>query len=102
MSLENLKSKYYTLTEKITKLKFDNDDLMKKYDEVIRTKIELEEKFTVITNEIKQISEKENVVLSSKLQSLQDQLDAKEAQLSQIIDNANLDPSTYQDMLQKI
>jgi len=64
MSLENLKSKYFTLTDKINKLKLNRTDLEIKFTEVIlnilliittkviKSKDELENKFELITNDI--------------------------------------------------
>jgi len=64
MSLENLKSKYFTLTDKINKLKLNRTDLEFKFTEVIlnilliittkviKSKDELENKFELITNDI--------------------------------------------------
>lgn len=102
MSRSNLKSKLITLRDKIHKLEIDSKELDQNYDKVVKEKTDLEEKFEKITIEVKKSAEIKNIILNSRLQSLFNQYDSKETQLRQILEQANLDPNLYQQLISKI
>jgi len=62
-------------------MKKERDDLDEKYAKAENEKKNLEERFDVITKEIKGHAEAINVILSDKLKDLQTRLDSKEVQL---------------------
>jgi len=94
MALSNLNIKLKSLKDKIAKTMSDQELLDQRYIKVINDRQSLEDKFESITEEVKNKADAQNVFLSRKLGALNDTLEAKEAQLQQIIKSAKLDPAT--------
>ena len=67
ISLQNYKSKYTTLKEKVIKLDKEFTDLSEKYDKVVLDTKELNHKFESLTREVKKHAELHNVVLTRKM-----------------------------------
>jgi len=66
--------------------------LSEKYEKVVLDKKDLKNKFEKLTGEVKKHAEIHNVVLSRKLETEIEQLEQKEAQLHQLMQNSALEP----------
>lgn len=64
--------------------------MSEKYDRVVMDKKDLKNKFDKLTAEVKKHAEIDNVVLSRKLETEIEQLEQKEAQLHQLMQNSAL------------
>jgi len=102
MSLDNLRIKFRTLKEKIVKTEREQDLIDAKYAQVIKEKKDLEDRFETIALEVKNRSEAKNVVLSQKLEVLRDKVEARDAQIQQILRNAQVDPQVVNQIFTRI
>lgn len=66
--------------------------MSEKYEKVVLDKKDLKNKFEKLTGEVKKHAEIHNVVLSRKLETEIEQLEQKEAQLHQLMQNSALEP----------
>jgi predicted nuclease with TOPRIM domain len=92
MSRENYKSKLTSIKDKVIRLEKEFSELSEKYDKVVLDRKDLKNKFDKLTNEVRKHAELHNVVLSRKLETQIEQLEQKEAQLHQLVQNSALDP----------
>jgi predicted nuclease with TOPRIM domain len=90
MSLQNYKSKFATLKERVIKLEKEFADLSVKYDKVMIDKKTLNSKFDALTKEVKKHAEMHNVVLMRRMEAQIEQLQQKEASLHQLMQNSSL------------
>lgn len=90
MSRENYKSKLVTIHEKVLKVDKEFIELSETYDKVVLDRKDLKNKFNKLTDEVKKHSEMNNLVLSRKLETELEQLEQKEAQLHQLMQNSAL------------
>lgn len=102
MSRENYKSKLITIREKVIKLEKEFAELSEKYDRVVGDKKDLKNKFDKLTGEVKKHAEIHNVVLSRKLETEIEQLEQKEAQLHQLMQNSALEPKLVEEIKNKV
>lgn len=65
-------------------------------------KKDLKNKFDKLTNEVKKHAELHNVVLSRKLETQIEQLEQKEAQLHQLVQNSALDSKLVDEIKGKV
>lgn len=92
MSLQNLKIKLVSLKDKYGILIKEKRELDGKYESCLAQKTDLENRFDLIADEMKRNTEIQNIILIQKLEQQEIELDAKEAQLQEIIISSNLDP----------
>lgn len=91
MSRENYKSKLISIKDKVIRLDKEFVQLTEKYDKVVLDKKDLKNKFEKLSSEVKKHAELHNVVLTRKLQTEIEQLEQKQAQLHQLIQNSALE-----------
>ena len=65
-------------------------------------KKDLTSKFDKLTQEVKKHAEMYNVVLMRKMESELEQLEQKEAQLHQLMQNANIEPSSIDEIKNRV
>jgi len=102
MSLDNLRIKFKTLKDKIIKTEREQDIIDARYEQVIKEKKELEDRFENIASEVKNRSDAKNVVLSQKLGVLSDKLEAKEAQTQHLLKTSQMDPNLANQVFSRI
>lgn len=102
MALSNLKIKLKSLLDKISKLEREQDLIDQRYAKVLQDRKDLETRFERITHEVKLKADAKNVVLSNKLEDLNNKLDMKEAQLQHLVRNSQLDPAVVDNLCTKI
>jgi growth arrest-specific protein 8 len=76
--------------------------LSEKYDKVVLDRKDLKNKFDKLTSEVKKHAEMYNVVLSRKLETELEQLEQKEAQLHQLMQNSALEPKLVEEIKGKV
>ena len=102
MSRENYKSKLVTIHEKVLKVDKEFAELSETYDKVVLDRKDLRNKFGKLTDEVKKHSEMNNLVLSRKLETELEQLEQKEAQLHQLMQNSALEPRLVEEIKEKV
>jgi len=102
MSLRNLKIKLVALREKYHNLIKEKRGLDTKYESTLAQKTDLENRFDMIADEMKRNTEIQNIILIQKLEQQEIELDAKEAQLQEIIISSNLDPHYVNEITSKM
>jgi len=102
MALSNLKIKLKTLWEKIAKTEKEQDLINQRYAMVLQEREDLENRFEKITLEVKTKADAKNVVLSGKLEDLNNRLETKEAQLQHLIKSSQIDPNVVNKLCSKI
>lgn len=102
MSRENYRSKLATIREKVARIEKEFADLSERYDRVVLDRKDLRNKFDKLTNEVKKHAEMYNVVLSRKLETELEQLEQKEAQLHQLMQNSALEPKLVEEIKGKV
>jgi len=102
MSLSNLRIKLVALREKYNTLVKDKRGLDAKYESTLAQKTDLENRFDMIADEMKRNTEIQNIILIQKLEQQEIELDAKEAQLQEIIISSNLDAHYVNEITSKM
>ena len=102
MSLGNLRIKLVALREKYHNLIKEKRGLDTKYESTLAQKTDLENRFDMIADEMKRNTEIQNIIIIQKLEQQEIELDAKEAQLQEIIISSNLDPHYVNEITSKM
>lgn len=102
MSLSNLKIKLVSLRERYHVLVKEKRGLDGSYESCLAQKTDLENRFDMIADEMKRNTEIQNIILIQKLEQQEIELDAKEAQLQEIIISSNLDPHYVNEITSKM
>jgi len=102
MSLSNLRIKLVALREKYNSLIKDKRGLDAGYESTLAQKTDLENRFDMIADEMKRNTEIQNIILIQKLEQQEIELDAKEAQLQEIIISSNLDAHYVNEITSKM
>eukprot|EP00357_Protocruzia_adherens_P012602 CAMPEP_0115020674 /NCGR_PEP_ID=MMETSP0216-20121206/30327_1 /TAXON_ID=223996 /ORGANISM="Protocruzia adherens, Strain Boccale" /LENGTH=475 /DNA_ID=CAMNT_0002392675 /DNA_START=48 /DNA_END=1475 /DNA_ORIENTATION=+ len=102
MSLKNARARLVGLREKFEVTKKQKEELERKYQQTEQEKEELIEKFEFVIVKIKERAEYKNIVLDTRLQELQDHFERKEAQLSEVLHKAEIDPRYIQEITKQI
>jgi len=93
MSLQNAKSRLHVLETQLRDLTWEHEVLEQRFHHVEKERDELYEKFESTIYDVQQKSGFKNILLERKLQAINENLEKKESQLSEVIHAANLDPN---------
>jgi len=93
MSLQNAKSRLHVLETQLRDLTWEHEVLEQRFGHVEKERDELYEKFESTIYDVQQKSGFKNILLERKLQAINESLEKKEAQLSEVLAAANLDPN---------
>eukprot|EP00435_Cladocopium_sp_Y103_P013861 s2131_g3.t1 len=103
MALKNLKAHYKRLEEQISEAKQEYRACEDKYRKMEKERDDLYKRFKKAVQEIQRKAELgKNVVLEKKLETLSQQFEEKQAQLSEVLSNAKLDPSIVANVTKKL
>jgi len=103
MALKNLKAHNKQLEEKIGEAKSDYRGTEEKFRKIEKERDDLYRRFQKAVREIQRRAELgKNSVLEKKLEVLQGQFDEKQAQLTQVLAAAKLDPSVVASVTKKL
>ncbi|KAK8390842.1 hypothetical protein O3P69_010514 [Scylla paramamosain] len=83
------------LTSEKEALQWELEVLKQKAEAIERERKELYDHFVAVVGEVQQRSELRNIVLEKKLNQVSDNLEKKEAVLSEVLSAANLDPVSF-------
>jgi len=93
MSLQNAKSRLHVLETQLRDLTWEHEVLEQRFHHIEKERDELYEKFESTIYDVQQKSGFKNILLERKLQAINESLEKKESQLSEVIHAANLDPN---------
>jgi len=93
MSLQNAKSRLHVLETQLRDLTWEHEVLEQRSHHIEKERDELYEKFEATIYDVQQRSGFKNILLERKLQAMDESLEKKESQLSEVIHAANLDPN---------
>jgi len=93
MSLQNAKSRLHVLETQLRDLTWEHEVLEQRFHHIEKERDELFEKFESTIYDVQQKSGFKNILLEKKLQAINESLEKKESQLSEVIHAANLDPN---------
>ncbi|XP_077060481.1 dynein regulatory complex subunit 4 isoform X3 [Siphateles boraxobius] len=93
-SLKRTRARLKILERELKELKWEHEVLVQRFTKVQSERDELYRKFTKAILEVQQKSGFKNLLLERKLSTLNDTLEKKEAQLSEVLSVSNLDPTT--------
>jgi hypothetical protein len=93
MSLQNAKSRLHVLETQLRDLTWEHEVLEQRFHHVEKERDDLYEKFESTIYDVQQKSGFKNIILERKLQVVDESLEKKEAQLSEVLAAANLDPN---------
>ena len=93
MSLQNAKSRLHVLETQLRDLTWEHEVLEQRFHHVEKERDELYEKFESTIYDVQQKSGFRNILLERKLTAINESLEKKESQLSEVIHAANLDPN---------
>ncbi|CAE7227074.1 DRC4 [Symbiodinium natans] len=103
MALKNLKAHFKKLEEQITEAKQEYRTCEDKYRKMEKERDDLYKRFKKAVQEIQRKAELgKNVVLEKKLETLSQQFDEKQAQLTEVLTNARLDPTIVGNVTKKL
>ncbi|CAE7270998.1 Slc27a4 [Symbiodinium necroappetens] len=103
MALKNLKAHFKKLEEQITEAKQEYRTCEDKYRKMEKERDDLYKRFKKAVQEIQRKAELgKNVVLEKKLETLAQQFDEKQAQLTEVLTNARLDPTIVANVTKKL
>eukprot|EP00434_Breviolum_minutum_P016302 symbB.v1.2.014364.t1/scaffold1022.1/size143637/2 len=103
MALKNLKAHYKRLEEQISEAKQEYRGCEDKYRKMEKERDDLYKRFKKAVQEIQRKAELgKNVVLERKLETLSQQFEEKQAQLSECLSGAKLDPSIVANVTKKL
>lgn len=90
---QNAKSRLHVLETQLRDLTWEHEVLEQRFHHVEKERDELYEKFESAIYDVQQKSGFKNILLERKLQTINESLEKKESQLSEVIHAANLDPN---------
>jgi len=102
MSLQNAKSRLHVLETQLRDLTWEHEVLEQRFHHVEKERDELYEKFESTIYDVQQKSGFKNILLERKLQAINESLEKKEAQLSEVLAAANLDPNMLGQVSKKL
>merc|ERR1719335_356393 len=103
MALKNLRAHFKQLEESTTEAKQDYRSTEDKYRKMEKEREDLYRRFQKAVREIQRKAELgKNKVLEKKLEVLNSSLEEKQAQLSEVLQNAKLDPATVGNVTKKL
>nr|XP_005999251.1 PREDICTED: growth arrest-specific protein 8 isoform X2 [Latimeria chalumnae] len=101
-SLAGAKARLKVAEKEMKDLKWEHEILEQRFEKVQVERDELYKKFVKAIQEVQQKSGFKNLLLERKLQTLEDVLEKKEAQLNEVLSASNLDPSALAVVTRKL
>ncbi|KAK9958553.1 hypothetical protein ABG768_010666 [Culter alburnus] len=101
-SLKRTRARLKISDRELKELKWEHEVLEQRFTKVQLERDELYMKFTKAILEVQQKSGFKNLLLECKLSALNDMLEKKEAQLSEVLSVSNLDPTTLSVVTHKL
>ena len=102
MSRENYRSKLVAIKQRVFHLQTEFTQLSTKYEQVMTERKQLQMKFDRLTQQVRKHAEMYNVVLMRRMQSQLEQLEQKQAQLQQLVQNAVVQPNAIEDVKARV
>eukprot|EP01028_Stygiella_incarcerata_P013570 TRINITY_DN82795_c0_g1_i1.p1 TRINITY_DN82795_c0_g1~~TRINITY_DN82795_c0_g1_i1.p1 ORF type:complete len:449 (-),score=145.03 TRINITY_DN82795_c0_g1_i1:201-1547(-) len=102
MSLRNAKSRLKVLESQIKSVTWEHEVLQQRFSKVETERDELYEKFERALQDVQQRTGFRNLLLEKKLDALSGTLEKKEAQLSEMMKAASIDPSVFGSVSMKL
>jgi len=102
MSLQNAKSRLHVLETQLRDLTWEHEVLEQRHHHVEKERDELYDKFESTIYDVQQRSGFKNILLEKKLSAINESLEKKEAQLSEVLAAANLDPNMLGSVSKKL
>ena len=102
VSLLNAKKRLKSLMNKLEQSKQDKRELETQYRQVLQEKDELYRRYESTIDRVRNKSEYKNIFLDQRLAALEDNLNRKEAQLQEVLNRVNLEPSYVVEINKKI
>mmetsp|Transcript_25394 Transcript_25394/g.65624 ORF Transcript_25394/g.65624 Transcript_25394/m.65624 type:complete len:475 (+) Transcript_25394:23-1447(+) len=102
MSLQNAKSRLHVLETQLRDLTWEHEVLEQRFSAVEKERDELYEHFENTIYEVQQKSGFKNILLEKKLEAQAESLEKKEAQLAEVLNASNLDPTILGTVAKKL
>lgn len=102
MSLQNTKARLMVLEEQNRQLQWEHEVLQQRFSMVHKERDELYDKFESTIYDVQQKTGFKNLLLEKKIESLDEELQKRDAQLSEVLANSNFDPVTLGSITQKL
>ncbi len=102
LSLRNAKARLVLLEKKFKNLKVEHGHIHEQYEKVEEERNKVYDSFEDTVRSVKKRSDFRNLVLETKMDSMQNQLDKKQSQFNEILSAANLDPGELGRLTQKL
>mmetsp|Transcript_17269 Transcript_17269/g.44833 ORF Transcript_17269/g.44833 Transcript_17269/m.44833 type:complete len:473 (-) Transcript_17269:63-1481(-) len=102
MSLGQTKARLVQTEKRLKNLEWENEVLTQRFSKVQLERDDLYDKFEAGIYEVQQKTGLKGMLLEKKLEALTEQLEKKEAQLSEVLAASNLDPSTLNQVNKKL
>eukprot|EP00743_Colponemidia_sp_Colp-15_P002696 GILK01002921.1.p1 GENE.GILK01002921.1~~GILK01002921.1.p1 ORF type:complete len:476 (-),score=159.29 GILK01002921.1:60-1487(-) len=102
MSLKNARARMLVLDDRLQSLKAEHAMLEQKYKKVQEERDELYSRFETSIHDLRRKAEYKNVVLEKKLNTMVEQFERKQAQLTEVLRAANLDPNVVASVTNKL
>ncbi|PRP86085.1 hypothetical protein PROFUN_03072 [Planoprotostelium fungivorum] len=101
-SLANAKASIKKMQEELKQLQWEHEIMVQRFTKVEAERDELYKKFVSSIHQVQQKSDLRNLLLEKKLDTLNGELEMKEAHLTQLLSTVNLDPVTMQSVTSKV
>lgn len=102
ISLKNSKARLSVLEDQLKHTSWEHEVLLQKFSKVEGERDELYEKFEKSVMELQQKAGFRNLLLERKLQAMEEALEKKEVQLTEVLRAANLDPTVLGSVTSKL
>mmetsp|Transcript_56951 Transcript_56951/g.180191 ORF Transcript_56951/g.180191 Transcript_56951/m.180191 type:complete len:473 (+) Transcript_56951:101-1519(+) len=102
MSLAQTKARLLDTEKQLKNLEWEHEVFTQRFENLQRERDELYDKFEGSIYDMQQKSGLKNMLLEKKLEALEEQLEKKEAQLSEVLQASNLDPNTLSQITRKL
>eukprot|EP00002_Diphylleia_rotans_P039852 TRINITY_DN934_c0_g1_i2.p1 TRINITY_DN934_c0_g1~~TRINITY_DN934_c0_g1_i2.p1 ORF type:complete len:472 (+),score=136.82 TRINITY_DN934_c0_g1_i2:54-1469(+) len=102
LSLANSKARLKVLEEQLKNVTWEHEVLLQRFEQVQKERDELYDRFVSTIYDVQQKSGFRNLILEKKLETVQESLEKKEAQLSEVLAASNLDPQSLGAVTKKL
>lgn len=102
MSLKNTRSRLLVLEDQFKKLEESHKELQQSYGKVENERDNLVSNFEESLKEVQQRAGFKNTIMEKRLEEVQSELDAKDTQLGQVLQAANLEPASLDLVTRKL
>ena len=102
LALQNAKARLVVQDDSLKQLKWEQEVLQQRFSQVEKERDELYEKFESAVYQVQQKSGFKNLLLEKKLEAMNETLEKKDAQLSEVLAASNLDPAAMNNVANKL